>query len=967
MQTFAQQLAARFGPAAHGVGWALGRIPAARIAGPHCRIGARALVLRSPRGEIGDSYRIRHSAGNITVTAGTAVGAIAALRALAEQARAGRWRDVRLDLPFKTRFYKHEIGFEGQGPSWRDRRGLRVVGNYTDRFLEGFCQEIASRHFNALVLYSGYHPFEFFLDYRGFEQAAGLPAAVRRRNFQALRRLLAAAKRYGLRTFLHHYFSHFPAALARRLKLKLGGRLAAYDHPVTNEYCRYAYRRTFQTLPELDGLFVNYESAGSAVAFTEATLLRVARSLKPRPALFFRLWGMSDVEGMAEMVGRYDGPKGLIHKGHETNDLYYYPVADDRIRIWKAAIGNVEFAYSLGPCHNCGTNICRKLWTDPDYVHALLASFQAKGADSVSFQSARELLLTYLPDTGVFPKPERDHSRMNVGHLEAVADYFRGRRPSRQEWSRRYAGWFRTTPAAGEAIRRATVESSQIILKMYRQYVYGSPQEGYMYPGRFSHYQEPFFYYPMSFLNRIGEIPYNVAWRAWAVRRRPVKVVPDDTQAVIDYVNPSVRRRVANHPRAIVRQIRRHVAASNPAAQQYRRLAGRKADRPFLEQVARNVRNGERIWREIEIAIALYSCYFAANRRAFFAHLRQARRLMLDSARVLGQRLRETDAYCSTTASGPYMPAADAQALAAILDHQNDDFPFPALKAYLASHERYNEIRRMCRPYVSVRKEMAARNRRLLSQSLRAAERAVRLLARPQHALYRDNVMAWVEYVRAELDWLTPPTMSCPADDRTGPDEGFRAMVRDHCYRWGERCWEDFGSFFRRQDFFGPGRCDCRATATAAGLKVSLREHDIDWPQRRALWGQHRGTQNQTGFMQVFLDPGSTHRRVLQYTIYFRGEGGTAAAFEELPGGRMIHHPPTTLRGCQGHFEHTDSSWRFDLVIPWEQLGRRPRRGERWRMNLFTNPSVTRNRRMIWCQGYEYRSDVARLGGLVFV
>ncbi|KPK84984.1 MAG: hypothetical protein AMJ81_04455, partial [Phycisphaerae bacterium SM23_33] len=389
--------------------------------------------------------------------------------------------------------------------------------------------------------------------------------------------------------------------------------------------------------------------------------------------------------------------------------------------------------------------------------------------------------------------------------------------------------------------------------------------------------------------------------------------------------------------------------------------------RPFLEQVARNVRNGERIWREIEIAIALYSCYFPANRRAFFNHLRRARRLMLDSARVLGEHLRETDAYCSTTASGPYMPAADAQALAAILDHQNDDFPFPALKAYLASHERYNEIRRMCRPYVSVRKEMAARNRRLLSQSLRAAERAVRLLARPQHALYRDNVMAWVEYVRAELDWLTPPTMSCPADDRTGPDEGFRAMVRDHCYRWGERCWEDFGSFFRRQDFFGPGRCDCRATAAPAGLKVSLREHDIDWPQRRALWGQHRGTQNQTGFMQVFLDPGSTHRRVLQYTIYFRGEGGTAAAFEELPGGRMIHHPPTTLRGCQGHFEHTDSSWRFDLVIPWEQLGRRPRRGERWRMNLFTNPSVTRNRRMIWCQGYEYRSDVARLGGLVFV
>jgi len=54
-------------------------------------------------------------------------------------------------------------------------------------------------------------------------------------------------------------------------------------------------------------------------------------------------------------------------------------------------------------------------------------------------------------------------------------------------------------------------------------------------------------------------------------------------------------------------------------------------------------------------------------------------------------------------------------------------------------------------------------------------------------------------------------------------------------------------------------------------------------------------------------------------------------------------------------------------VTPWAQLGRRPRRGDVWRLNVLSNPSVTRNRQVAWCQGHEYRLDVARLGDLVFV
>jgi len=968
----ASVLAEKFGEAGYGVRWALEQIPSASPAGDEVRIGGRKLLLEPPAEPTGDSYAIEWSRGALKVTAGTAVGTIGALLEVARQVKSGRRRDTRQDLKFKTRFYKHEVRWEGRATSVRGAQvgGDRSITKYTDRFLEAFFRAIVSRHFNAVVIYAGYHPFEYFLDYKAFPHGTDLPGRIRKRNFEALRRFLRMAKRYGLRTFLHHYVSHFTQALADHLGLGLsasGARLAAFDHPVVEQYNRYVYRRTFETLADLDGLFMNFESTGNAVPFMEATLLKVAEAMPTKPALFFRLWGVSDVDGMKRLLRRYRGPKGLIHKSHDTNDVYYYPVADDRVRIWKAAMPDVEFAFSVGPCHNCGTNISRKLWTDPQYVHALLRSIEQKGADSISFQSSRELLLGELPDAEIFPKAERDHARMNLGHLEAVVDYVAGRKPSKSTWAARYAEWFGTSRKGGEAIRDAVFESSQIILKQYRQFCYGSSQEGYLYPGRFSHYQEPFFYYPMSFLNRLGGIPHNVGWRSWAVRDKPVRVVPADTQAVIDFVNPRVKRRPRNHPAAMAKQIRRHIAKAERALERYRKEAGRGVEAALIDQVLRNNRNGERIWREIMIAIALYSCYFAESRSQFFRHLRRARDLMLETAEALGEKLADTDAYCSTTASGLFRPREDAAQIDKILSCRDEDFPFEALQAYLRSHERYNEIRRLCRPYVSVREWMAKRNGALLTQSLAAANKALSLLTAEKHALYRDNVMAWVEYVRAEIDWLTPPAMICPPDEKVPADAGFRVMVHDQCYRWGQPCWEDFASFFRRQNFFGEDACDCRATYTRTGLKLSLREHGIDFSQRKAVWDANRGTVNQSGFMRIFVDPGNTGRRVLNFVVYFEGRGGAVSRLAEYANGHIHIDPPRQWDDLQSSFQHTDSSWRCDVVIPWKQLGGRPKKGDLWRLNILSNPSVTRNRQVAWCQAYEYRNDVARLGYLIFV
>ena len=191
-------------------------------------------------------------------------------------------------------------------------------------------------------------------------------------------------------------------------------------------------------------------------------------------------------------------------------------------------------------------------------------------------------------------------------------------------------------------------------------------------------------------------------------------------------------------------------------------------------------------------------------------------------------------------------------------------------------------------------------------------------------------------------------------------------MVHDQCYRWGERCWEDFSSFFVRQNFFREDICDCRATHTPDGLKMSLREHDIDWSERKATWDKNRGTVNQNGFMRIMLDPQNTGNRIKSYVVWFEGYGGTVSEFVEHPSEHIYVGKPSQLQACKTHFCHTDSSWRFDITIPWDQLGGKPKQGDTWRLNILSNPAVKKNRQVAWCQGYEYTTDVARLGTIVF-
>ena len=311
----------------------------------------------------------------------------------------------------------------------------RPITRYSDAFIEAFFQQVVSRHFNAVcVLRGGTTPSNGSSTTMAWEHATDKPADLRKRNFDALSRFYGMARKYGLRTFLHHYVLALHAGLGPitcnwACRRRARALLRSITRPSRSTTATFIVARSRRS-PSLDGLYMNFESGGDAVPFMRKTLLAVANSLPKKPVLFFRLWGVTDVEGMKGLLADYTGPKGLIHKSHDTNDVYYYPVADDRVKVWKKAIPGIEFTFSVGPCHNCGTNISQKLWDRP--------GLRPRPSGQHPGQGGGFDLLPVLPRTaaalaagcGDFSRPlEHDHARMNSGHLQAIVDYVREEKP----------------------------------------------------------------------------------------------------------------------------------------------------------------------------------------------------------------------------------------------------------------------------------------------------------------------------------------------------------------------------------------------------------------------------------------------------------------------------------------------------------------------------------------------------------
>jgi hypothetical protein len=145
-----------------------------------------------------------------------------------------------MDLRFRTRNYKHEAALAADHPRW--------VGRYSDALWDALCRRIAEHGFNGLVLYAGYHPFEYFLDYRTWPEITRRPESEREATRAALRRGLAIARGHGLKTFLQHYVGHFTAELAGLYGIPTTGRHSWTEHPAVTKYCRLCYREVFSQI-----------------------------------------------------------------------------------------------------------------------------------------------------------------------------------------------------------------------------------------------------------------------------------------------------------------------------------------------------------------------------------------------------------------------------------------------------------------------------------------------------------------------------------------------------------------------------------------------------------------------------------------------------------------------------------------------------------------------------------------------
>jgi len=924
---------ALFGPAAHGIVWAAGQLPQAAVAGDVIRSGATAVRLAHFAGARGpDDYAVGFRGKDaVDVASSSAVGTISGLLKLGNILRSGRRTSVAANLRFRTRNYKHELQLDPTKPRW--------VGHYTDEIWEALCRQIVSHQFNGLVFYAGYHFFEYVLDYAEYPDAASHDDRTRAAVRAALQRGLAIAHRYGLKTFFQHYVGHFTPQLARKYQIPTTGRFSNVEHPEVERYCRYCYREVFRQLPDLDGLYFNFESYSNAHEHVLRTAIPEFNGMARKPIVVFRLWGYTSFEGMQRMMGAYNGRISLSHKIMDTNDAYYLPVADSRVREWKQALGKqIEFMYCVGPCHNCGTNLCDQLWSDYDFVQRLLADAQAKGADSISFHSYRDLFSADLPDPhGVFSEHEKAMSRYNFLHLQAVADYVNGVKRPPAGQAAILAARCGVSPAAGRSLHKAILASSQIVLLTYQQFWLTSAYDGFLNRGRYSCIQEPFYYYPVTELNHQARRPmWNVGYEgAWVTKAIDASVTPDRRyQYILDCVDPT-KRKARLGPGVIVRLMQKCIRESEEALRAYKRTAGTDAAAKLAPYIQQNALLGRYVGGEIKAAMAWYSLYFARTRAGLLdaatrglAELEAVARLVLDRTSAAFKVVRRVTMLNLD-------PDTEIGLARELLQHlQEKSFPLAAFAAYAASRRHYNEIRRVIRPFRLHDQTSLGHARRCLKKALASADSALAGLQAPEHAEFAANVRRWRDYLVYERQGLTPPQVICD-----GSQGQFLQLRHDDCFRAGEDFLEDFLAFFRPIDYKREEKLFLRVTRTRDALAVTLREECTNVAARRALWAKWKGSGSDSFVMRVSVDVENKGRQETTFIVWPEGSSVSMGARAHLS-------VRTAFTAARDHWETT-------VWLPFKLLGRTPRPGDVWGLNLNASPFVNGSRAYTWAPQYD--------------
>lgn len=958
-----------FGAADAGFEWAASQLPKMTIRdGTLCsgRMPVTFGALDSAKG--GEDYAIDFAGDGVAVRANSLLGYQYALLHLADMlaGRAAR-QSMMQEVRFRTRNYKHEI---------RLHECPRSILNYTDEMWENLARQLIRGHFNGLVLYPPGHFFEYVLDYSTYPQAASKPEQLRTRVRESLNRGLAIIHKYGLNTFMQHFLGHFTQQLADAYKIPTTGRLSSIEHPEVDRYCRWCYHEIFRQVPDLDGLYFNFESTPNAHEHLLKTAIPEMNALDKKPIVVFRLWNYSNYDGMRRMMDAYQGRIILSHKVIDSSDAYYLPVADSRALEWKKHLGpQIEFMYCAGPCHNCGTNLCDQLWGDYKFVQDLLADAQAKGADSISFHTVNEF---FSPDLkapkGLFTEHELNMARLNRMHVQAAMDYFVGQTRTPAERAAVLAKRNKVSHAAGKALLKAVEAASQPVLLTYQQFNYTSAHEGYVNYGRWSHIQDPFFYYPATELNdQASRLMWQVPrFGPWVDKTIDTKVTPDGfMQHIIDYVDPS-RPKAARHPEKVADMMAASMKTAYRALGQYRKLAGRKSAQALEYYLDWNRHLAGFEEHQIRAAIWLYSMYFAKKKAPIIAALKkglgelelaQAFTASNEAAAPQEDKNREPSNYTRPKPEAINSKTYKVMLRVLMLDRldvspemtvarevldliQRTEFPEAALAAFIESHRFYNETRRIMRPLKGHDERTVSVARGWLAKSLAAGQKSAKLLGK--HPSLAENVAAWVNFVKNEIARATPPSLVCGRD----ANSNWVSLQHDDSFKGGDNFMEDFLGFFQKLDYLRPSGLMFRVSRTDDELVVTLREQGVDMAARMARW-------------KLFADEGScSHVERLCFDVEAKGQRETHFIVwpmgSSVSMGRKPHMPVKT------QFASDAVSWQTVARVPFSLLGRTPAAGETWGFNITSNPAVARNVCYTWACQYDNGGNAKLFGKLTF-
>ncbi|MBN1808393.1 MAG: hypothetical protein JW909_04955 [Planctomycetes bacterium] len=880
-------------------------------------------------------YSVKRSRGKARVAARPGSARYAALLEL-QSMQASQAVSVTRRPRFSIRNYKHELNLIPDTP--------RSILSYTEDFWSSVCREIVRRHFTGVVFYINAVPFEHFLDFNEFSDATDVPADVRSRVRDAFNMLLAVSRRYGLRTFLQEYLSHYPARLADSRNLLFNARnrsgaacLANFHHPVLHDFFRYTHTRIFELCPDLDGLYLNYESSPNAVELMKDVVIPALSSLERPPVLFHRLWYFTVPREMCDMAESYPGETVVGHKIMDTMDAYNYPAADTRIAEWKAAFAerglDIPFVYLVGPCHNCGSNISRRLWSDPEFIHAALSRALKLGADGISFHTVWELTADEFDSSPVIDPHEREMARLNHFHLESVVDFVRGLPFDEKRVVSEHARHFRLKSRGAASLYRTLRDSSRAEILHLMQFPL-TTQEGYHLDARRQLSQHPFFYMPVSYHNRQHAEDPHQFW-SYLSKAKKASPYPGDLQTIFDFVDPAAPV-TKNNPLVLAASMERLGKSSAASARTLARKVG-----PELALLAADNRHvAVSCARDIRAGAALFRLYFDASRSRAVAHVEEA----IAELSALKRDIR-THGVPYIHMHGGHDPDRDISALKKLKRALRTDFPFPAFRSYAESRRLYCEIRRHVRPW----RMWSARSIRKASSLLkRSRSAALAALDKCRDTRFASNVRLWIDWLDSEISWIKPMRLTCS----DLPGELIR-MVHDNCFGYGGFAWQDFLSFFQ------PLRCDkdvrlfCGVHREADRLVISAHEDGCDMKERTAHWARFAGGRDPAGFLRVFIDTANDGRRLQCYSIF----PGAAAAtrFEMQVRGRqdVLVLPDRVAAGWDATFAHDRDSWTLVFKIPFKQLGGAPAKGDTWGFNVTGNTHIARNHGVALYKAYE--------------